>query len=127
MNDPPPNSTGAATRQEELCLALRALLRPLHLEHLWTAAGPTQEAMHIRRTLGHPLNGAARVLVLAAFDVWDQKGGALFGEIIHLLEVEHLVRLFALAIAVKADDDETLNHWLEQHHPGVTPRHTRVR
>jgi len=62
---------------------------------------------------------------LAAFDLWDQEGHALLGEVLHILDADHLDRLFGLALAVKMEDDEIMNEWLAQYDPEARVRPIR--
>jgi hypothetical protein len=107
--------TDTPRREAKLARAIQILLRPARLEHLWTNDGPTPEALHVRRALGRPLSGEARVLVLSAFDVWDQKGMAYFGELVDQLPVDQLTRLLTLAIAIKTGEDQELDAWLTRY------------
>ncbi len=110
--------------KDKLCLAIRVLLRPVHMEHLWTATGPTPEAMHLRQTGGRSLSRPARLLVLAAFDLWNQDGHVDFGELVYRLEIEHFVPLLSLTLAVKLnavpldeDDADAIDEWLAEYDP----------
>jgi hypothetical protein len=116
--------------KDKLCLALRVLLRPVHMEHLWTATGPTPEALHLRQTGGRPLSGTARLLVLAAFDLWNHDGHADFGELVHRLGIEHFVPLLSLALAVKLDavqldEGDAIDEWLAEYDPEARVRPIR--
>ena len=82
------------------------------MDHFWTLEGPTPEASHARRALGRPLSGSRRLVLLAAFDLWDQKGLVDFGALIDQLALDELDRLLSLALAVKAEDDRALDQWL---------------
>jgi hypothetical protein len=81
--------------------------------------------MHLRQTGGRPLSGTARLLILAAFDLWDQRGHALLGEMLELLDADHMERLFGLVLAVKKHDPEALDEWLGVHDPGARVRPIR--
>ncbi len=107
--------TDSSRREVKLARAIQILLRPARLEHLWSDDGPTAEALYARRALGRPLSGEARILVLAAFDVWDQKGMAYFGELLEQLPLDQVTRVLTLAVAVKAGDEKALDDWLARH------------
>jgi hypothetical protein len=106
---------GRSLRQAKLSRAIQLFLRVEQLEHLWSDNGPTSDALYARRALGRPLSGNARLLLLAVFDVWDRKGGANFGELVDRLTIDHLNRLFALALAAKAHDDGAIDAWLARY------------
>jgi hypothetical protein len=107
-----PMMPGGSLRQAKLCQAIQLLLRHERLEHLWCDQGPTSEAVYARRVLGRTLTGNARLLLLAAFDIWDHEGHTSFGAMIGHLPNDQLQRVFALALAIKTDDDSALDEWL---------------
>lgn len=65
----------ATTAQQ--CQAIRLLLSSLRLEHLWTAKGPTRQAINYLE--GSPLSHGEQVLIRCAFDFWNGQGKVTLG------------------------------------------------
>lgn len=95
------------------CEAIQALLESVNLDHLWTVDGPTQAAMGYRDANGGPLSSGERVLLLAAFDLWNGTGGLKFGEVPGPLDPRRARKLLSLLSAMTTGSD-AVDRWLER-------------
>lgn len=81
--------------------AIRAMLARSSTSKLWTAEGPTKEAHELLRVDGGYLSSGERVLLKAAFDLWNGQGHCRVDELLSTLDEEHLA---AVARAIMARD-----------------------
>jgi hypothetical protein len=96
-----------------LARACRVLCKRVGLAHLWTDNGPSAEARRLRDADGGPLSSGERVIVLAAWAVWNGEGGLLFGDVVERLYGPHIEALCSLLVA-HAAGDEALRGWVER-------------
>lgn len=90
----------------------RTLLRSLHREDLWTEDGPTAKAVELLEADGGPMSSGERVMLLAAFDVWNGQGHARLDEVMYSLDPERL-RLVASLLLALAEGGAAIDRWLE--------------
>lgn len=100
----------------------RALLALVRLERLWTPDGPTDEALDLIEDGGGPLSGGQKLILLVAFDAWNNEGGAPLGEILGRLDNEKLAAVGELLAAVARDD---VDGWLVKWRPAPVVRPVR--
>jgi hypothetical protein len=94
--------------------ACRALLATVRLDRLWTADGPTHEALELLEADGRPLSAAERVMFLAAWGFWNGSGGVTIVEVVERLDCEPAEALCFLMMASKYDAD-AVDDWLAEH------------
>jgi hypothetical protein len=68
---------------------------------MWMASGPTPQALAFVRAGGGPLAGGERILLLAAFELWNGRGGISLAEVVEQLELKPAERLCSLVLAIK--------------------------
>lgn len=98
---------------QQICACIRVLLHSARLEQLWTATGPTDEALALLRDKGGYLSSGERLMLFVAFDFWNGQGNAEFGKLINVLDADKLGLVCSLAIAV-AEGEEAVAFWLER-------------
>jgi hypothetical protein len=82
--------------------ALRALLQTTPgTSGMWMTSGPTPQALAFVRAGGGPLAGGERILLLAAFELWNGRGGISLSEVVEQLELKPAERLCSLVLAIK--------------------------
>lgn len=87
--------------EKQQCAVIRTLLASVHLERLWTATGPTKEAITLLEAKGGYLSSGERLVLLVAFDVWNGHGNAEVGDLLATLDER---RLRAVTDALLARD-----------------------
>jgi hypothetical protein len=96
--------------------AIRALLDTTpKLERYWTDTGPTEEAARVVAQSGAALSSGEWLLLRVAFDLWNGRGGADFGRVVHTLGSEPLAALGTLLVAVSQPDDPAIDAWIARH------------
>jgi hypothetical protein len=100
--------------------AIQTLLRTLRLHRLWTEDGPTSEMMglyqSVREIDGGPLSSGERILLLAAYDLWNGQGGIAFVDIVDFLHGPPLEALMTLTVAVGHGGTD-VDLWIDEHAP----------
>lgn len=97
----------------QMCEALQALLESVSLDHLWTLDGPTRAALKYRDANGGPLSSGERILLLAAFDLWNGTGNLKFGEVPGPLDPRRARKLLSLLSAITCGSD-AVDQWLKR-------------
>lgn len=82
------------------CAAIRKMLSGSSVQRLWTDSGPTGEAIDLLAADGGPLSSGERVLLLAAFDLWNGMGKCRLSELLSTLDEDNL-RLVAEALLAR--------------------------
>lgn len=83
----------------ERARACRTLLETVRKGDLWTSRGPTDEAERLRDAVGGSyLTRYERVVLLAAFALWDGSGGLTLAEILDELDEHTSISLCQLVI-----------------------------
>jgi hypothetical protein len=95
------------------CEAIKILLTTVRLERLWTLGGPKREAFKYRDCDGRPLSSGERVMVLAAFDLWNGSGGLKFHEVPLTLDAAKAHKLLTLLLAISTGGD-AVDQWIER-------------
>lgn len=95
----------------QACEAIQALLSTVRLEHLWNPDGPTSAALKYRDSNGGPLSSGERVLLLAAFDLWNSTGGLKFSEVPGPLDPARARKLLSLLSAITNGSD-AVDQWI---------------
>jgi hypothetical protein len=96
---------------KQTCAAILALLAPLRLGHLWSEHGPSDEALKVLEQRGGALSYGEALMVFVAFDFWNGHGKAQLGELLSVLDAEHMERLASLLIAVSKGPVD-VDRWL---------------
>jgi hypothetical protein len=96
----------------QLARACRALLASVRLARLWTTDGPTPEALALLEANGGPLSSGERIMVLAAFALWNGSGELRLAEVVATLDRERMAALCSLLIASRED---AVDAWLARH------------
>jgi hypothetical protein len=95
----------------QLARVCRALCADVGLAHLWTDDGPSDEAIGLRDAGGGPLSSGERIMVLAAWDVWNSHGSTNLGDVVHRLDGRRLATIGTLLVAV-AGGMHAIDAWL---------------
>ena len=96
------------------CDAVRVLLGSVKLEPLWTAAGPTDEALKLLEQRGGAMSHGEQLMLLVAFDFWNGKGKAELSELLSVLDGDRM-RLVASLMIATAEGSEAVDRWLTKH------------
>lgn len=75
------------------------------LQHLWTAEGPTPQALRIRDTASANVEPAVLTWVLLAFDLFNATGELTLNRMFDTLDRDHLAIAFTLLIRVAFGQD----------------------
>ena len=109
--------------EEQTHRAIRTFLDTIPgLGRYWTDTGPTEEAGRVVEQRGGALSSGEALLVRVAFDLWNGRGGADFGRVVHTLGSEPLAALGALLKAMSHPDDAAIDQWLARHARPTSPR-----
>ena len=93
--------------------AIRTLLDTIpELGRYWTDTGPTEEAARVVEQGGGALSSGEALLVRVAFDLWNGRGGADLGRVVHTLGSEPLAALGTLLVAMSGPDDAAIDAWI---------------
>lgn len=92
--------------------ALHVLLARVRLQRLWTSQGPTDEACDLLQARGGPLSSGERVMLLAAFDIYNGFGALPFERLVNTLGAEHLRAVCGLVVA-RAEGGPAVEAWIE--------------
>ena len=95
--------------EKQQCNAIQKLLRPLHLDYLWTESGPTPQACKYLK--GNPLSSGEDILLRAAFDLWNGAGKVTLWDLQGKLDQKHAEHLLSLVIAIGRGSD-AVDQWL---------------
>jgi hypothetical protein len=108
-------SNGVLFRDDaQACAAIGVLLGAAGLERLWTCTGPTPDADLLTVGEGVALSAGEWLLLRAAYDLWNGKGGLAFAEVARGLSGEPARMLFTLTTAVSTSPT-AVDHWLSEH------------
>ncbi len=99
--------------EAQLARVCRALCERVRLDGMWTDAGPTETAIALMESNGGPLSSGERIVLLAAWAVWNGHDGARFADVIYRLDGRNLVAIGTLLIAV-ASSGAAIDTWLEK-------------
>lgn len=104
----------------QACRAIAALLEASalpRLRGLWTATGPTSEAVELVEAGGGPLSSGEAMMVRAAFDFWNGQGGATLDGLLHVLDPRRAGLVCGLVLAVH-EGGEAVERWTAEHGGG---------
>ena len=99
--------------EAQLARVCQALCADVGLARLWTEDGPSDEAVELRDAGGGPLSSGERIMVLAAWDVWNSHGATNLGDVMHRLDGHRLATLGSLLLAV-AGGMYAVDEWLRK-------------
>ena len=102
--------------EAQLASVCRALCERVRLDGMWTDGGPTETAIALMEANGGPLSSGERIVLLAAWAVWNGHDGARFADVVYRLDGRNLVALGTLLIAV-ASSGAAIDTWLEKMDP----------
>ncbi len=91
--------------------ALRVLLAPLHLDHLWTDEGPTARAIELLEQDGGPFSSGERTMILAAWALWSGKAPTLRFDALLGLDNANTEALCSLLV-VLTHDEAAIEAWI---------------
>lgn len=101
------------TSDTQKCAVIRALLKQVRLDYLWTLEGPTDAAIKLLEARGGPLSHGEQLMLLAAFDVWNGDGRATLGELLSVLDNQNLANLGTLLVALASPNaGRAVDAWL---------------
>lgn len=106
---------------KQKCEAIRCLLLPSGIDHLWTETGPTDAALDLLSKAGGYLSGGQSRMLRVAFDVWNGDGRATLSEIIGGLDSRNLQNIALLMLAVDgatAGDASSIDYWIMRRRDG---------
>jgi hypothetical protein len=78
---------------------------------MWMASGPTPQALAFVRAGGGSLAGDERILLLAAFALWNGQGGIPLVEVVEQLDRRPAERLCSLVVAIKRGA-KAIDEWI---------------
>ena len=110
-------------QQARVC---RALCERARLDGMWTEAGPTQAAIALLDVNGGPLSSGERIVLLAAWAVWNSDDGCRFADVLYRLDGPNLRALGTLMLAV-ADGGQAIDEWIEMMGDGGRVRRPTLR
>lgn len=87
--------------EAQQCGVIRDLLDRVHLGHLWTADGPTEEACRLLKDNGGPMSHGETVMLRVAFDFWNGDGKAALDDLIGVLDDGNLRAVLDAVVAVR--------------------------
>lgn len=96
---------------DQLARVCGALCALVGLGSLWTIEGPSPRAIALLESDGGPLSSGERIMVLAAWNIWNDSGKVSLGDAIHRLDDRSLAVLGALLVAV-AGGANGIDRWL---------------
>lgn len=96
---------------EQLARTCRALCSLAGLGSLWTLEGPSPRAMALLEADGGPLSSGERVVVLAAWNIWNGSGNVSLSDVVHRLDDRCLAALGSLLVAI-AGGGSAIDRWL---------------
>ena len=99
---------------QQLARACRALLATARLERLWGDEGPTPHPSELLATNGGALSSGERVMLLAAWALWNGSGGVTLAEMLERLDVDTAEALCFLILASKYGGD-AVDDWIAEH------------
>jgi len=94
----------------QLAQVCKALLGRVRKSGLWENSGPTEEACELLAQNGGYLSSGERVMLLAAFALWNGAGKLPLGDVVATLDGEHLAALGRLFCCATYEDIEA---WLD--------------
>jgi hypothetical protein len=97
--------------EAQLARVCRALCERVRLDGMWTETGPTDTAIALMEANGGPLSSGERIVLLAAWSVWNGHDGARFADVVYRLDGRNLVALGTLLVAV-ASGGAAIDAWL---------------
>jgi hypothetical protein len=84
--------------EHQQCEAIRALLRRVRLEHLWTESGPTKSACRLLEGGCGAMSHGEAVMLRVAFDLWNGRGKATVDELLSVLDGQNLASVGSLLV-----------------------------
>jgi hypothetical protein len=78
---------------------------------MWTAAGPTEEAIALFEAGGGPLSSGERVMLLAAWAFWNSAEKATLADVVYRLDDKNLRAVAALMLAL-AQGGPAIDEWI---------------
>jgi len=91
----------------------RVLVEQLYLKDLWTDEGPTEKAHSYFEQDGGPISRGERVLLLAAFAIWNGSDALAFTDVFKL-DDERLAALATLLLACSRGST-AIQEWIVKH------------
>jgi hypothetical protein len=98
--------------ERQQCEAICALLARVHLGHLWTATGPTEEACRLLEAKGGYLSHGQALMLQVGFDIWNGCGHATVGDLIGVLDGGNLLAVGSLLVEL-SNPSPDIDSWLE--------------
>lgn len=93
--------------------ACRALCERARLGGMWSASGPTEEAIALFEAGGGPLSSGERVVLHVAWAFWNGAEKATLADVIHRLDGRNLHAISTLMLAL-AHGSEHVEAWIEE-------------
>jgi hypothetical protein len=78
---------------------------------MWTATGPTAEAIALLEASGGPLSSGERVVFFAAWAFWNGTDNATLADVIYRLDVTNLRAIATLMLAL-AQGGHAIDQWI---------------
>jgi hypothetical protein len=108
------------SNEQQQCVAIRALLRRVHLESLWAETGPTVRASELLMDGGGPMSHGEAVMLRIAFDLWNGGGKATVDDLLSVLDGGNLAAVGSLLIEL-SNARPDIDKWvvaMERHRDG---------
>ncbi len=84
------------------------------LRTFWTATGPTPAALELLEHDGGPLSSGERVLLLAAFALWNGDRKLALADVVEHLDGEPVETMCSLIVAMKRGA-AAVDEWITEH------------
>jgi hypothetical protein len=84
----------------QVARALRVLLAPMHLGHLWTDEGPTARAVELLEQDGGAFSSGERTMLLAASAIWSGSAPTLRFDALLGLDNTNVEALCSLLVVI---------------------------
>lgn len=97
--------------EAQLARACRALCDRAGLGRMWTASGPSDEAIALFEAGGGPLSSGESVVLLSAWAFWNSAEKATLADVVYRLDDKNLRAVATLMLAV-AGGGHAIDEWL---------------
>lgn len=87
------------------------LLGRMNLVSLWTAHGPSDQAIQYLEE-GSPLSSGEHLMLLVCFDLFNDTGKATIGRILNVFDESHVRALADFMRVIRVSDPRALDGWI---------------
>lgn len=109
--------------EQQTSRALRVLLTPMRLGHLWTDEGPTDGAVELLSQDGGAFSSGERTMILVAWAIWSGHAPTLRFDALLGLDNTNTEALCSLLV-VMTHDEAAIEAWIARPEARSFPRTT---